>query len=142
MDHLKATFLALLLASFITQATPCGDVEATVTNVYDGDTLTVNIPNWPDIVGDKMSVRLLGIDAPEIRGKCAKEKELAAAAKNLVFQFVDSKPVILRNVGRDKYFRLLAEVYVGEQSLSSALINAGLAVPYNGDTKVTDWCAQ
>ena len=36
---------------------------------YDGDTITVNIPNTPPIIGIKMPIRISGIDTPEIKGK-------------------------------------------------------------------------
>ena len=48
-------------------------VPATVTSVYDGDTLKVSATIWPGITWAG-SVRVLGIDTPEIRGKCRRGK--------------------------------------------------------------------
>ena len=116
-----------------------GNVVITkVVSVYDGDTFTVAINTYPAIVGEKISVRVSGIDTPEIRGKSAKEKALAqkakAEAKNML---TSGKIVELKNMRRDKYFRILAEVYVDGKSLSQRLINKGLAVPYAGETKLS-----
>jgi endonuclease YncB( thermonuclease family) len=116
-----------------------GDKEATVIKNHDGDTMTVSIPDWPSVIGDKISVRVYGIDTPEILGKCADEKAKALLAKAFTEKFVNAKQITLKNIQRDKYFRILANVYVGENSLSEALIKAGLARPYFGDTK-SSWC--
>ena len=34
---------------------------------YDGDTVKVNIPEIPRLFGEEISVRIRGIDTPEIR---------------------------------------------------------------------------
>jgi len=41
-----------------------------VTSIYDGDTFRANIEGYPAIVGEHMSIRINGIDTPELRGKC------------------------------------------------------------------------
>ena len=43
---------------------------------YDGDTLTVDAEPWPGLTA-RTSVRVDGIDTPEIRGRCPAEKALA-----------------------------------------------------------------
>ena len=55
---------------------------AKVTSIYDADTFRVNIANVPAVIGDRMSIRVAGVDAAEMRGKCEQEKKLARAAKN------------------------------------------------------------
>ncbi len=57
-----------------------GPIAADVVRVYDGDTLTVDAHPWPHITV-RTSVRVDGIDAPEIRGKCDSEKALAREAR-------------------------------------------------------------
>lgn len=44
-----------------------------------------------------------------------------------------------RSIKRDKYFRLLGDVYVDDKNLGASLVKAGLAVPYEGGTK-KNWC--
>ena len=117
-----------------------------VTSVYDGDTLTVQVPYIPDVFGKDLSVRIAGIDTPEMRSTCATkeqrdhEKALAIRARDVVIAMVASgHRVTLTNLDRDKYFRMLASVYVDGRSVSDELIAQGLAVPYSGDTKI-GWC--
>ena len=52
-----------------------------VRSIYDADTFRASIDGWPDIIGESMSIRVNGIDAAEMRGKCQKEKDMARAAK-------------------------------------------------------------
>jgi micrococcal nuclease len=51
---------------------------------YDGDTITVNIPGQHPVFGNEISVRIKGIDTPEIRSKSSCEKEKSRIAKRLV----------------------------------------------------------
>lgn len=112
-----------------------------ITSIYDGDTFRANIHDVHPIVGERMSIRVAGIDTPEIRGKCAKEKELARKAKQVTVNFLRSSKVIeLREVKRGKYFRIVADVYGDNKPLASKLIESGLAVKYEGGTKAKDWC--
>ncbi len=107
---------------------------------YDADTITCNIGDLPALIGSKITVRVLGIDAPEIRGKCLEEKNLAHKAKEFVEQIlVNAKRIELRQVSRDKYFRILADVYADGASLAQLLIAKGYALPYSGGTRLP-WC--
>lgn len=115
-------------------------VVSEVTSIYDGDTFRVNIAGWPDVAGHHVPVRVFGIDTPEMKGKCPAEKEGAQKAKQFTVEKLRSaKKIELRNLRRDKYFRLLSEVYVDNNSLADMLIKAGLAIPYDGTTKKS-WC--
>ena len=111
-----------------------------VTSIYDADTFRVDIDKWPGIIGERIPVRVLGIDAPEIRGKCEQEKLKARSAKQFtVEQLRKAKVIELRNIQRGKYFRLLADVYVDNKSLSDLLIKSGHARRYDGGTR-QGWC--
>ena len=113
-----------------------------VVKVYDGDTITVNLSKqYPDLFAKKLGVRINGIDTPEIRGKCPKEKALAIEARDLVQMMIDhSSKVDLLNAKRGKYFRIVADVEIDGRSVSEFLLEKGLAVRYDGGTKVKDWC--
>jgi micrococcal nuclease len=81
-----------------------------------------------------------GIDIPEMSGKCKKEIQLARMAKiRTVAMIRSAKTIELKQMRRDKYFRIDAEVFADGKSIAQTLIAAGLAVPYHGDKKVT-WC--
>ena len=111
-----------------------------VTSVYDGDTFRANIVGFPVIVGERMPVRVSGVDTPEIRGKCQVEKDLARKAKQFtVGKLRNAKSIELRNIARGKYFRLVADVILDGKNLALLLIEANLGVPYGGKTK-PDWC--
>lgn len=111
-----------------------------VTSIYDGDTFRVNIHSWPAVAGERIPVRVNGIDTPEMRGKCQAEKEQARLAKQFTVQTLRlAKTIELRNIQRGKYFRLVADVYVDGESLAAELINKKIAVRYDGGTKI-DWC--
>lgn len=112
-----------------------------VTSIYDGDTFRVNIKGMHSLIGERISIRISGIDTPEIRTKCAKEKALAQQAKKLTVSLLRSAKVIeLRNVKRGKYFRIIADVYADNKNISEILISSGLAVAYHGGTKSENWC--
>ena len=112
-----------------------------VTSIYDGDTFRVNINSYPGIIGQKMAIRVNGIDTPELRAKCNKEKLLAREAKKLTVSTLRASKIIeLRNLQRGKYFRIVADVYVDDKSLGDILIKNNLAVKYDGGTKVKNWC--
>lgn len=50
---------------------------------YAGDTCTFTIRGVPDIFEDYIAIRLVGIDAPHIKGQCQREKEPAMHARDL-----------------------------------------------------------
>ena len=108
-------------------------IVSEVSSIYDGDTFTVNIEDWPQVAGDRISVRIWGIDTPEMRGKCEQEKQLARKAKqHTVTMLRGANTIELVNLRRDKYFRLLSEVSVDGKDLGYSLIQNGLARPYDG----------
>ena len=65
--------------------------NVTIVSCYDGDTCRVNLPrsafndDWAyELFGHNIPIRVEGIDTPEIRGQCQKEKDLAYEARDLV----------------------------------------------------------
>jgi len=118
-----------------------GDVGVDrVGTVIDGDSFKVDIANWPEVVGKGITVRINGIDTPEMRGKCDAEKRLARKAKQFtVTRLRSAERVELRNIQRGKYFRLIADVEVDGKDLGTQLMKAGLARVYEGG-KRQDWC--
>ncbi len=109
---------------------------------YDGDTVTVNIPNIHPLLGERISVRLLGIDTPELKTKNKCEKMLGLEAKKIVENILKkSKRIDLVNIGRDKYFRIDADIIADGQDIKQVIMNQKLAYSYAGNTKSKiDWC--
>ena len=115
-------------------------VVSRVVSVYDADTFRVDVAGWPHIIGENMPIRVLGVDAPEIRGKCQDEKVKARLAKVFTKEKLsNAKTIELRSIKRGKYFRILADVYVDSESLSFLLIKEGHGRPYNGGKRL-GWC--
>lgn len=120
--------------------TLAGPILAEVIKVIDGDTLVVRAKIW---LGQTIEtkVRLNGIDTPEIRGKCAEEKQLAQQAKSRMQNWVSGKMVYLTDVTYGKYAgRVVGNVATGDyKNLAEKLIQDGLARPYKGK-KRQGWC--
>ena len=131
---------ALLFSQSLKNMTFGNATISKVTSIYDGDTFRADIKGYPPVVGKRMSIRINGIDTPEIKAHCEKEKILARAAKKVtVLMLRNAHTIELHNIKRGKYFRLIADVYVDGVSVGRELIRRHLAVPYYGRTKI-DWC--
>jgi len=130
-----------LSAESLARKTLAGPVAATVLTVIDGDTLTVRAHIW---VGQEVEthVRLMGVDTPELHGRCEAEKSKAQDAKLFTARLTSSGKVFLYDVRSDKYGgRVDATVRTEDgRNLADALIQAGLARHYGGGKRAA-WCA-
>ena len=106
--------------------------------VYDGDTITIaaKLPYKHSPIY-RFSVRLNGIDTPEIKGKDDDEKKCAELARNALKELIIGKVIQLRNVQTEKYGRILAEVYCDNINLNDWMVRERFAVKYDGGTKVS-----
>ena len=108
-----------------------------IIKVRDGDTFVITIEDTPDVFGEEIAVRIRGIDTPELNDKREEIKAIAIKAKEELEKLLTSgKKIVLYNLGRDKYFRLLASVKVGDIDVAEYLIKKGLAKEYDGGAKV------
>lgn len=118
--------------------TPAGFENVSIASVYDGDTFKINLNCSLAIYCEKVPVRVLGVDTPEIKGKTEREKKLAQQAKAFTKNFLAQGPISLSNCSRDKYFRLLCDVTNGTgKNLAQELIKNKLGYRYYGGTKST-----
>ena len=110
---------------------------------YDGDTITVDIPGLPFIFGKNLSVRIAGIDTPEIRGKTICESQMAQRAKEETQRLLQhANKVDLISPIRGKYFRIVADVRVDGVSLTETLLKMRFGYSYDGqDKSKIDWCS-
>lgn len=115
------------------------EVPARVVSVYDGDTVRVEASMWPGLTW-RGSVRVDGVDTPELRGKCEVEKVKAKAARDFVRARI-GKRVLLVNVRKGKYAgRVVARVKLANGSdLTELLIQQGHGRPYEGGRR-REWC--
>ena len=135
-------FLIFLLLVSPAYAKSFGDYSGAIyLRNYDGDTITFNLPGLNSIIGEKISIRVNGIDTPEIKGKCEKEKYDAQQVRDMVADILkDAEQITLKNMERGKYFRIAADVFVDGENLSEVLVGAGMAIRYSGGKKTFDWC--
>ena len=107
-----------------------------VLKVYDGDTITIAAKmQIEDPILYRFSVRLSGIDTPEIRGKNEDEKEAAKNARDALSNLILKQNIKLKNVENEKYGRILADVYLDDLHINEWLIENKYAVRYDGGTK-------
>ena len=99
--------------------------------VVDGDTIRLR--------GEK--IRLVDIDAPETHDfRCRNEKALGERAARRLRQLLNSGPMTVQRLGRDKdrNGRKLRLVLVHGRNVGAMLVREGLARPYGGRRR--PWC--
>ena len=95
------------------------EIQGKVIKIYDGDTMTVIANN------EKLSIRMFGIDAPEVKQKYGIESR-----DNLIKMCPLNSNVTLQVKDKDKYKRTVAVVLCNEQNLNSKQVEAGFAWAY------------
>ncbi len=109
--------------------------KAHVVNVYDGDTIHVDIDLGLSTWIKKEKLRLARINAPEIRGA---ERPAGLAARDFLRQLILNKEVIVQTIKdrKGKYGRYLAEIWLktdeGWENINDRMIQEGHATPYAG----------
>lgn len=147
MRPLKLIVICIMLALLPLQAqasprqeTLAGPLSGEVLSVLDGDTLNVSMHVW---IGQKIetAVRIAGIDTPELKAKCDKERKLAIDARTELASLVRSGKVVLSSIKLEKYAgRVLAKATTTDGiDIATHLINKGFARPYQGKKRV-GWC--
>lgn len=143
------TFLVVLFLLFSTHAIAAPKAhrvldymaKATYISNYDGDTVRVDIPGLHPLIGKSIRIRIRGIDTPEIRGKCLQEKIKAKKAKKRVRELlINAKHILLQQMGRGKYFRIVAVIIADGINIGKTLTKEKLAVSYFGGKKTARWC--
>ena len=122
--------------------------KATVVDVYDADTITVDVDLGFHQISEHIKLRLFGINAPEMRGP---EKVAGTKSRDWLRDQILGRQVVIRTYkdgrGTGKYGRWLADVFAidglvpdarGGVSLSAdavsfnqQLVNNGLAITAN-----------
>ena len=117
-----------------------GPFPAQILRVIDGDTLRVRTRIW---LGMDMGivVRIDGIDAPELRGRCTAERRLAKSARDALLDLVEGHAIRLYDIRNGKYAgRVVARVTrIDGADIGVALIAQGVARRYDGRRRA-GWC--
>ncbi|WP_425416422.1 thermonuclease family protein [Oricola indica] len=118
-------------ATVAPRAMPICGVGRGVDCVVDGDTI------W--LAGEK--IRLVNIDAPEVKGRCRAETQRAAAATRALARLLDGQPIRIVRQGQDRYGRTLAAIATSAGDAGALLVSNGLAVSWRGRREpVGTWC--
>jgi len=116
---------------FIPQISKCKVIK-----VYDGDTVTVAAFLKGQKQCYRFSVRLRGIDSPEIKSHNPVEKLAAINSRDKLSERILNKIIYLENIGTEKYGRLLADVMFKGENMNKWMLDNNLAVEYDGGKKV------
>ena len=105
------------------------EYKATVTKVYDGDTITVDFDLGFGILIRKQKIRLLGVNTPEVRGS---EKPQGIISRDALRQRILGKVVTIKTSKdkKGKYGRWLGEVFMEEENINKWLLKEGYAKAY------------
>ena len=96
--------------------------------VIDGDTIHIG----------KLKYRFFGIDAPETKQICEKDNikiKCGVVAKNVLKNKIGDKIPECIVKDKDRYQRLVAECFIGKESLSKFMVREGYAVAYTQYSK-------
>lgn len=129
-----ASLLSSLGCASAARAEPaCGlyQYRATITEVYDGDTVTADIDLGFNTWRRDEHLRLNGIDAPEMHGD---RKAEGIAARDALAGRVLGKELVICTIKdrQEKFGRYLVEIYVGDDNINGWMVTKGYAVSYRG----------
>jgi endonuclease YncB( thermonuclease family) len=127
------TFAVLLSVPIFAQAKAVlGTVEGIVVRVSDGDTVNVQ-----DARGNKLKIRLYGIDAPETEKSSKKTGHISKPgqpfgqeASRMLESLIYHKKVIVEVIDRDRYNRLVALIWLAGENINQEMVAGGSAWAY------------
>ncbi len=125
----------LIIAAALLAACPASAAEllagpyaADIVRVIDGDTVVARVHLW---LGQDLTthVRLRGIDAPKLHGRCPGEREAAAASRDALIRLLGDGKVTLTRIADDTYGgRVDASIQLADgRDASAILLRKGFA---------------
>jgi len=115
MRWIAVPILLLVLAATV----HADEIRGKVVGIADGDTITVL-----DAGKVQHKIRLEGIDAPE------KGQAFGTKSKEKMSEKVGEKEVVVRWSKKDRYGRILGDVYLGDRHINLEMVQDGLAWHY------------
>ena len=100
------------------------EIRGKVVGIADGDTITVL-----DAGKVQHKIRLEGIDAPE------KGQAFGTKSKDAMSEKVGGEDVVVRWEKKDRYGRILGDVYLGDRHINLEMVEDGLAWHYKQYSK-------
>ncbi|MBN86880.1 MAG: nuclease [Dehalococcoidia bacterium] len=106
------------------------EYRAYVRKIYDGDTITADIDLGFGIVLHNQKIRLLRINAPEIRGE---QREKGLVSRDALRNKISNKWIKVKTQKdkKGKYGRWLGELWLEEECINDWLVSEGLAEIYS-----------
>jgi len=106
--------------------------RAKCVSVYDADTVNAVFLFHGELT--RWAIRIYGVNSPEIRSGTPETIMAGMRARDWVREQILDKIVYVKCYGFGKYGRLIADIYLdstcSNQTLSSMLLENGMAVPY------------
>lgn len=106
--------------------------KAKIVSVYDGDTCRADIDLGLKVWIKNEKLRLLRINAPELRGE---ERDEGLKARDFLRELIDNKEVMLQTQKdkQGKYGRYLAEIWISDvdgqwQNVNDRMVEEGFAI--------------
>jgi len=105
------------------------EYRAFVRKIYDGDTITVDIDLGFDVVLKAQKIRLVRINAPEVRGK---QRPEGLKSRDALRDKIGNKWIKIKTQEdkKGKYGRWLGEIWIDEECVNDWLLKEGLAEKY------------
>jgi len=103
--------------------------NAKVRSVYDGDTIRVDIDLGFDIWLNDQSIRLHGINAPEVKGST---KLKGLASRDRLRELILNKDIVLETIkdSKEKFGRWLGKIHLDNSCINDILLKEKHAQPY------------
>jgi endonuclease YncB( thermonuclease family) len=117
-------FLFLIFLVGVSISARAEEFTGTVTRVADGDTVTLLVEN-----GDKIKIRLVGIDAPE------KDQPHGLVSKSYLEEIIEGKQINARCEKKDRYKRWLCKIFFGGADMNLRQVELGNAWWYRAYAK-------
>ena len=105
------------------------EYRAFVRKIYDGDTVTVDIDLGFDVILKAQKIRLLRINAPEVRGE---QRESGLKSRDALRQKIGNKWIRLKTQKdkKGKFGRWLGEIWFEDECINDWLLKEGFAEVY------------
>ena len=105
------------------------EYRAFVRKVYDGDTVTVDIDLGFDVVLKAQKIRLVRINAPEVRGV---QRPEGLKSRDALRDKIGNKWIKIKTQKdkKGKYGRWLGEIWLEDECVNDWLLKEGLAEEY------------
>ena len=133
--------IAIIILSLTTSAHAKDFTDVTYHTCYDGNTCRITIPSLPEVRGQHALIEVAGINTPELKGKCEREKHLAIQARDRISGILEKAHRIdLIDPKLAANYRIVANVIADGQDMSEILLREGLADTKRRGKRKKNWC--